>query len=264
MISLITPTYNRGKTLTRLYESLKVQKNFCFEWVIIDDGSADDTSLLVASFISESSPFEIKYFRQENSGKHIALNSGLLHSVYDFIFIVDSDDMITPDCIETILKNITHFDNESIAGICFRKSLLDYTLLGPEFTSTEYLITTPNKISKIINADLAYVFRRSLMELYPFPKFKNEKFVPELLIWNKISDHGDIVFFLKKTIYLCEYLDDGYTKNFSKVLRTNPLGFLIFYSDQVLREKSLKFKLKNSLRTLQCFIYYIARLINAK
>ncbi|WP_228390340.1 hypothetical protein, partial [Pseudomonas helleri] len=90
---------------------------------------------------------------------------------------------------------------------------------------------------------------------HTFPVFEGEKFVPELFVWNKISDDGVLKFFGNKVLYLCEYLEDGYSANFSAMLRRNPLGFGLYYKHQIAREKSFIRKLKCSIRYAQCKLF---------
>lgn len=75
--TVFTPTYNRGYTLSRLYESLKSQGTTDFEWMIVDDGSTDNTYQLVEKWIQEEKNFSIRYLKKENGGKPRAINYGI-------------------------------------------------------------------------------------------------------------------------------------------------------------------------------------------
>lgn len=75
LLTIFTPTYNRINELERLYSSLISQTDFRFEWLIVDDGSTDDTENMVVSWL-DTSPFPIRYIKQPNSGKHVAHNHG--------------------------------------------------------------------------------------------------------------------------------------------------------------------------------------------
>ena len=102
-ITVFTPTYNRGYTLKKLYNSLKKQSDNDFEWLIIDDGSTDDTKSLVKDFIKENK-VNIRYMYKKNEGKYKAINTAIDLAKGELFFIVDSDDWITEDSIETIKK----------------------------------------------------------------------------------------------------------------------------------------------------------------
>lgn len=106
-LTILTPTYNRGYILNRLYESLLNQTDNDFEWLIVDDGSTDDTLNIVESFKKENK-LKIRYIRQENGGKHRALNVGICTIESDWTFIVDSDDYLLPEAVHEIFR--THQD----------------------------------------------------------------------------------------------------------------------------------------------------------
>ena len=117
MITVLTPAYNRAYILNNLYKSLCLQNDMDFEWVIVDDGSSDNTESIVKDWIRENTLFTIRYFKQENGGKHRALNKGISLSLGDYIFIVDSDDYLTSDAISFINAHISEIDDDKYAGI---------------------------------------------------------------------------------------------------------------------------------------------------
>ena len=256
MITVLTATYNRAYTLSRLYESLARQTNESFEWVVVDDGSTDNTLDLLAGFQKESS-FPIKVLRQENAGKHIAINTGVLAEGHDWILLVDSDDALSPDAIEVFLNDLSAHSAQDIVGYCYRRADLDGRLIGNVITDVadDSAIMLPVVAGPLYGGDLAYVFKRSVLLKHPFPRFEGEKFVPELLIWNRISDDGKILYFHHKFIYLCEYLADGYSANFYRNLQRNPKGFGSFYKEQIGRETNLVRKLKCTIRYVQCLLF---------
>lgn len=257
MITVLTPTYNRAHTLKRVFDSLAKQTVIDFEWLVIDDGSTDGTKVLLEELENEAN-FRIRYFCQRNGGKHIAINTGCNLALGAWILILDSDDALIPDAIGTATEDIKKYPNQEIMGFCYRKSYFDGTLIGVNENLESELFLHPTQAGKILKGDLAYIFRREALQAHPFPVINGEKFVPELYIWNKIGDDGKILAFPNKSIYLCEYLTDGYTANFLKNLKRNPKGFLIFYRSQIFREKILVLKIKYVVRSLQCIWYALA------
>lgn len=254
MIDVLTPTYNRSYTLRRLYDSLLFQTDKDFRWVIVDDGSVDDTKNLVKEFILEKK-IEIVYFFQPNAGKHIAINNGVNRSSSKWVIIVDSDDALEEHAIETIRKD-TLDHGEYLAGLCYRRSFFDGLIVGNSGSAAKVRkVMSPSAASILFGGDLAYVFQVRSLKLNPFPLIPGEYFVPELYIWNKLSLEGGIYYYGDVSIYLCEYLEDGYSQNFRKNLRKNPFGFLIFYISQIKFETSLSRKLKCIARALQCAIF---------
>ena len=255
MITVLTTTYNRVSTLPRLFESLCAQTCKEFEWLIIDDGSIDDTQKILAGFAS-SAPFKIRVVQQLNSGKHVALNNGATNANTPWLFIVDSDDALVPTAIKTILSSIDKHCDEKTVGLCYRRAYFDKQLLGVKLSSGDSpMVLTPTGAAHLFKGDLAHVFKTEVLIRNKFPVFSGEKFVPELYIWNKIGDEGVIYFFASEALYLCDYLDDGYSKNFSSNLRKNPKGFLVFYWSQIGRETSIFFKAKYLIRSGQCCLY---------
>ena len=103
MITVFTPTYNRAYTLGDLYESLMAQSCFDFEWLIVDDGSTDNTEELVKNWL-DNGRFEVRYIKKPNGGKPSAINCGLEHARGEYFWIIDSDDTATPDGVETCIK----------------------------------------------------------------------------------------------------------------------------------------------------------------
>ncbi|MHA7856177.1 glycosyltransferase family 2 protein [Marinobacter shengliensis] len=251
MITVLTPTFNRAHTLPKLFDSLMKQSVSGFEWLVIDDGSSDGTSELVDGF-REAAPFPVRCLVKKNGGKHTALNEGVKAAADDWVFIVDSDDMLVEEAIQKVETALSEFGCDSLVGLGFRTMFPSGKVNGVVWGSVSNLRTTPSEAPHIFRGDLAYIFRRSKMAAHPFPVIPGERFVPELFIWNKISDEGEIIYFPNTPIYICEYLEDGYSQNFKRNLRKNPRGFGIHYRAQIGREKQLVMKAKCLIRYLQC------------
>lgn len=254
MITIFTPTYNREKTLSKLYDSLKNQNDFDFEWIVVDDGSTDNTKKLIENFKSENI-IDIKYFYQENGGKMRAINHGLQKSSGEYFFIVDSDDYLSFDAVSKI-KEYTKTISDKFAGVVFRKiniSQKDYENI--HFTE-KYIDSTPIDIvfKEHQVGDKGEVFKTSILKKYPFPEIEGEKFVPEAYIWNKIGKNY-LLRYIDYGIYYFEYLEDGYTKNFKRDLKRNPKGFSLYYRDMLTYDIPLKAKLKYFIRYMQTKFY---------
>ena len=116
-ITICTPTYNRGNLLGKLYESLKKQNYKSFQWLIIDDGSIDNTEEIVAQFIKEK-VINIRYIKKENGGKHTALNLAIDEAEGELFWIVDSDDYIADDSLNYMWDQWNNIkDKSEFAGI---------------------------------------------------------------------------------------------------------------------------------------------------
>ena len=126
-LSILTATYNRGNFLKRIYKSILDNLNCSLdiEWIIIDDGSIDNTKNIIKQ-IKEENKFEIKYIWQENSGKMKSINKGVKNATGELIVDCDSDDYFLEDSFKTILENLEYlFSKDDIYAICFLKKDLN-------------------------------------------------------------------------------------------------------------------------------------------
>ena len=102
-VTVLTPTYNRGHLLGKLYDSLCRQTDKSFQWLIIDDGSVDNTEDVVKNFCAMN-VLSIEYHKKNNGGKHTALNYSHSYIKGGYVVIVDSDDYLLPCAIEEIRR----------------------------------------------------------------------------------------------------------------------------------------------------------------
>lgn len=214
MITVLTPTYNRAYTLTNAYESLKRQSNYNFEWIIVDDGSTDNTECLVSEWLSEDR-FVISYYHQPNGGKHRALNFGVKKAMGDFILILDSDDTLTENCIDFLNKHIPEVKSNQFAGLAGLRGFSgDNGVIGGQKDDGSYVdATNIERVKLHLTGDKAEAYKTSIMKKYPFPEFEGEKFLAEGASWNRIALDGYKIRWYNHVIYKCEYLEDGLTKN---------------------------------------------------
>src|SRR5699024_101291 len=115
-VSICTPTYNRAYTLSRLYESLLEQTDKDFEWVVVADGSTDNTKEIVQEW-SDEGKILINYIYQSNQGKHVALNKGMEVARGILFTCLDSDDWFYHNAVQIVREKWTEKPNEEIAGI---------------------------------------------------------------------------------------------------------------------------------------------------
>ncbi len=232
--TVFTPAYNRAYTLERLYDSLKSQTIKDFEWLVIDDGSKDNTEELFSKWLKEKNDFNINYVKVKNGGKQRAINKGLDLAKGKMFFIVDSDDYLTNDSIEKVFKfEETIKNEENFAGISgFRGYSLEKTI-GLKLNK-KYL-DCPNNERNINNllGDKAEVYYTDLLRRYKFPEIEGEKFVSENVVWNKIGGTGYKIRWFKDIIYICDYLNDGLTNQGMGLYKRNPKGYLLFIRNNI-------------------------------
>lgn len=215
MITILTPTYNRGYILHKAYQSLREQTSYDFEWIIVDDGSSDNTEFLVNSWRRECSLFPIIYHKQANGGKHRAVNKGVSISKGAYVLILDSDDYLEPNAIELIKTWIFSIkDDPSFAGIAGLKAYEYKDEIIGNYNDKEYIDATNLERKKYnLTGDKAEVYKIEILKKYPFPEFEGENFLRESASWDRIAMDGYKIRWFNSVIYRCEYLSDGLTKN---------------------------------------------------
>lgn len=230
-ITVFTPTYNRENTLPRLYVSLVNQTYHNFEWVIVDDGSTDNTKNLITKWLAENK-ITIRYFIQENGGKHRAINRGLDLAQGELFFIVDSDDILPNQSLNNVVNKYEIVKSDpTIGGVIGRKAYFDNSFIGSN-TYFEDKITSifDFRYKMKISGDMSEVFKIDVIKKFPFPEIENEKFCPESLIWNRIGQEYNFLL-TSEIFYQAEYQPDGLTSNIFLVRKNSPLAATLFYSE---------------------------------
>lgn len=252
-VTILTPTYNRCDLLKRLYISLKSQTDKDFIWVVIDDGSTDGTESYFSS-IEKNRDFQILYRKKENGGKHRALNFGYQYIDSPLTFIVDSDDYLTENAIQTIKKVYAQYGNEKdLCGFSFLRGKPDGTLLSdsgvPENAMKESYVEC--RVNRNIGGDMAEVWYTECLKQCPFPEIDGEKFLGEDVVWVRLSENFKLRFF-NQVIYISDYLADGLTNNRRQHNIASPKGCVIRAEAFLNSNASIKAKVK---AMLQYYIY---------
>ena len=229
LVTVFTPTYNRANTLSPLFHSLEKQSCKSFEWVIVDDGSIDNTEMLCRNWEALSS-FPVRYFKQPNGGKHRAVNYGVQLAKGNLFFIVDSDDILPANSIECILVHYKDVcNNPSIGGVCGLKASYNGELVskGSNFDIVD-CSSIEIRTKYHMTGDMAEVIRTDVMKEFPFPEFDGERFCPEALLFNRIAQKYRLRYF-SEVIYLCEYRRDGLTSSIDTIRMKSPRASSLCY-----------------------------------
>lgn len=239
MITIFTPTYNRAYTLRRLYRSLLQQTSKDFVWLIVDDGSGDETEGLVRTWIDENK-IEIEYYYQENAGKSSAHNKGVELSHTELFVCVDSDDYLVESAVQEVLEVWSKIEREEIIGILAFRGYED----GSELTKYSLSGETTGKLMNlyrkgIIVGDTMLIYRAELMKECCFPIFENEKFVPEAYLYDQLDEKG-LLYVLPRVLYIGQYLDDGYTKHMAELIVDNPKGYYAWIRQRLEKDGKIK------------------------
>ena len=232
-VTVFTPTYNRGYLLTRLYNSLLEQTDINFEWIIVDDGSTDSTKEIVSSFI-EDKRIKVIYEYQNNAGKHVAVNRGIDLASGDYFGIVDSDDYLLPNAIDSIRTAFNTLElSKNFAGISFNRGYSENECIGKTF-SGEYIDATSIERKKYnILGDKFEVFFTRILKENKFPVIEGEKFMSEIVLWTRIAAQGYKIRWFNKIVYICEYLPGGLTDSNDKLIASNYKGYALRIREQV-------------------------------
>lgn len=254
LITVFTPTYNRAYCLEQLYTSLVNQTNPNFIWLIIDDGSTDNTKELVELWIDENK-IEIQYIYKENGGMHTAHNTAYANIKTEYNVCIDSDDYMPIDAIEIILNETKNL-KEHHAGI-----------IGLDADKSGKIIGTkiPERIKDCrlsdlyqnqgVKGDKKLVYRTDLIKKYPlYPIYKSEKFVPLGYLYY-IIDNDYFLYPINKVLVIVEYQEDGSSKNIINQYRKNPRGFAFSRVQRILITSSYKEKIKNIIHLISCVLF---------
>ena len=237
-LTIFTPTYNRRELLKRAYDSLKKQTCMDFAWLIVDDGSTDDTGETVQGFIDEG-VIPVEYHYHENGGKMRAHNRGVEYCKTEWFLCLDSDDMLVPDAVEQILAAAGHIENErDIAGIIAHKGRSGTELLSGVDFPKEYIsgdkpaeTTLYNLYLKGFKGETTLVFKTEILRKYLFPEINGEKYVPEDYIYDKIdSEYKYIV--LPRILTVCEIVSEGYTDSVRRLKEDNKQAWYLYYEQR--------------------------------
>lgn len=249
MITVLTPTFNRGGRLQSLWDSLQKQTVKDFEWLVVDDGSTDGTKDLITQ-LQEKSDFPIRYIYKNNGGKHTALNVGIQTICSELIFIVDSDDCVTDDAVESILKIHKKYRSQNnICGYAFLRAFPDGKVNGKKFDVDEkigsYIDVRVN--GDDTGADKAEVFKTHCLKEFPFPEYPNEKFLGEDLVWVRMARKYEMVH-INKAIYVGNYLEDGLTNNRRKHNIASPIGCMHRAEEFMEPDLKTRYRIKGGLQ----------------
>lgn len=250
-LAVLTPTYNRSGYLKILFDSLCCQTNMDFEWWVVDDGSTDETRQIVQECQAQAG-FPVHYIYKENGGKHTALNVAIPQITSELTMIVDSDDTLTGEAVETIY----HYHNKyagypGLCGYVFHRKFPDGRISGKMFDPDEKIASY---VDVRINgddthADKAEVFYTKCLQEFPFPEYKGEKFLGEDTVWLPMGRSYDMVY-INKAIYIFEYQDNGLTRNRRRHNIASPRGCMHRATLYMERDIKLRYRLKGALQYL--------------
>lgn len=240
-LTVFTPTYNRAHTLGRTYESLCRQTCKDFEWLIIDDGSTDDTSLFVAKWI-KAGHIKIRYIFQKNQGMHGAHNTAYRNINTELNTCIDSDDYMPDDAVEKIVSFWKKFGSDNYAGLIGLDQMENGNIIGTKFPSDLSETTLQNFYANGGRGDKKLVYRTDVIKKYPeYPIFEGERYLG-LAYKYMLIDMDYRLLTLNEPLVTVEYQQDGSSYNMYTQYWRNPKGFSFYRKTEMMCTPTLKRK----------------------
>ena len=226
-LTVFTPAYNRADLLPRCYESMKRQTCKDFIWMVIDDGSTDNTEQLVKGWIGEVSDFAVEYYRKENGGLHTAYNEAIAHIETELCVCIDSDDFMPDDAVERILDFWQAHGSDQVAGIVGLDYDLEGNVIGDPLPNQKTINLIDLLVGRypIVNGDRTNVIRTELYKKYaPMKVFPGEKNFNPHYMHLQISQEYDFLV-LNENLRFVDYQPGGMSASMWKQYRNSPRSF---------------------------------------
>lgn len=257
-ITVFTPTYNRKELLERLYKSLIMQTDYDFIWLVIDDGSTDNTDEYIKSLQKKENKFKIEYHYKENGGLHTAYNEAIKFLDTELCMCCDSDDWLPDNCIETVKKIWKKNHRADCAGIIGLDFYADNKVIGEKLPKSGYIDLNELYIQGGLVGDKKIVVRSELYQkLPPMITQKGEKNFNPNYLNVKISEEY-VWMGVNKNLCYVEYQPEGMTNSIYKQYVNSPNSFIELRKLYIgLKKATLKFKCRH-------IIHYDAECLLAK
>lgn len=230
-LTIFTPTFNRAKLLLPAFEALKRQTCKDFIWMVIDDGSTDDTRNVVSQWQNEDCDFRIEYFYKENGGLQTAYVEAIKHIETELCMCVDSDDYLLDDAVERLLSFWKQYGSEAVAGIVSLDCYADGRIIGGSFPNELKTINFRKTVAGWYGrtaTDIAMLYRTKCYELTtPAKKYPGETSLNASRQFLQIAQHFDMLILNEPTVVV-NYQTDGVSNNKYKNYFKRPNSFADF------------------------------------
>lgn len=259
ILTIFTPTYNRGDLLPRLFESIESQINqyHAVEWLVIDDGSTDNTPLLMQGLQRSHSGW-VRYFRVQNGGKHRAINFAASMAYGRWIMIVDSDDMLADNSIASVLFHISKIETDTKIGLlrglkCFPEIRVAHAFCVPKNPCSHSEWLTKQKAF-----DSAEVIRKSALLKCKFPEIEGERFVAEGWLWHSLEKLY-LTQYVNEPWVTCFYQTEGLSANSRRIRSTAPRGAMAVYHAMLSSPIPIGLRIRTSINWWRYYFHAMAR-----
>lgn len=258
LITVFTPLYNRAKSIYKVYESLCQQSCYDFEWLVINDGSTDNSDIIMNEILkNHNSSFPISYFYQENKGLTRTINKALELAKGILLFRLDSDDYALSDAIQNISDCYSLIiDDNSLCSITFLSQRCNGQVNGihpfSEITRSNFAEYRDKYRAK---GDRAEVMKIDVYKNFKYPEIPGEKFCPEGVVWNRLAMQYDTLY-IPKAIYVKGDYDDSITANVYQYLRRNAKGVTLYYKEIVINSHfTFRYRFINAIKFYRYAFY---------
>lgn len=253
-LTVFTPTYNRAHTLWKGYEALKRQTSKDFKWIIVDDGSTDNTHELVNKWRQEC-VVPIEYYYKDNGGMHTAHNEAYRHIDTELAVCIDSDDYMTDNGVELIINRWRKFGSEKYAGMIGLDIFEDGYVVGTCFPKGLKECKTYDLSRKYgVICDKKYVYRPDVIKKYlPYPEIKGERYGTVNYLY-QIIDHDYDMLCSNDRYCVVEYQEDGLSVNIFNQLKQSPKTRAIEYNKEMKYQKYFSVRIKKAIQYVTCAI----------
>lgn len=259
-LSIFTPTYNRAYILKQSYDALCRQTVKDFVWLVVDDGSTDNTDELISLWKKEEK-INIKYIKQNNAGKQRAVNTGVLNCDTRYFAFLDSDDYFENETVEKFLLELQKIkDNEKVAGVLARRGNKEKQIIGNSQLPQNKFIENVNTLIKKYNfsGDTCRAYKTDVLRENLYPEI-DEKFILEDVMLAPIDRKYDM-YIVNEVFSICTYLEDGYTKNSQELYKKNPYGYSLGINELTLAKRGFLRQVKATiLYTTWCWNFKIKK-----
>jgi glycosyltransferase involved in cell wall biosynthesis len=254
LVTVFTPTFNRAYCLHQVYDSLCRQTSKDFKWLIVDDGSTDNTKDLVQKWMEEGN-VEIDYHYKQNGGMHTGHNTAYRLIQTPFNICIDSDDFLTDNAIAIIIANTKDLAS-NFAGIIGLDADKKGNIIGTKMPE-DLCKTKLNELYLVheVKGDKKLVYKTAIIKQFPpYPEYLDERFVPLDYIPLLIDQEYDLKP-INEVLCIVEYQQDGSSMNIFKQYINNPNGFAFSRISRIQYGKTFKERFKNAIHLVSSAIF---------
>lgn len=244
-LTVFTPAYNRDYSIHLCYESLCRQTSKDFVWLVVDDGSTDNTAKLIKEWQKKDNGFEIKYVYKKNGGMHTAHNTAYENIDTELNVCIDSDDYMTDDAVEKIVNFWKENGSDKYAGIIALDILENGKVIGKKLETDRKDTTLGGYYSRGGSGDKKLIYRTDVITKYPpYPEFEGEKYVSLAYKYSK-ADKEYTLLIMNEPVCVVEYMEDGSSTNMYKQYLRNPKGFAFIRKNDMVDNPDIKDVFRN-------------------